>query len=476
MAGETGAKTASAGPGQLLWPLYLATFLIRFSFSVMIMVFPLYLDKLDRVLYGVVWSASPAAELVTVIFMGAIIDRHGRKPVLVLGLLLGTCMMFLMAVTRNPAVIGLFNALHGVSAGMILASSLALLADYAPKDSRGQEMGTFDGANLSGWGAGFLMGGLVNERLAGDLQYGFVLAGILGAAGCLYVYLSVREPEKGEFTVAQLDASHVLSVFKQRAVVLLVLPWLMMYIMIGGGLAFAGLEGQGAGIPAWLVGAGMAGLCALLLTTQRFFGRLSDKHGRMPLMLTGVIGISGLVAMGLVVYLIGWPLLEEVTGNLLVWGPVLGLAGLFGFMAFAFAPAALASLSDVAKKHQHGVTMSVYSMVISAGMMIGTPVSGAVLNAARLPGMLGFFAICVGFMLVFVLVRRFDEAKEKKAPAAALIEAPKEPPYPPPEQFPMTTASPPGKEPPNAEAGTPPKDDAKEAAPAREKGDAPKED
>jgi MFS family permease len=165
-------------------------------------------------------------------------------------------------------------------------------------------------------------------------------------------------------------------------------------------------------------------------------------------------------------------LLEEVTGNLLVWGPVLGLAGLFGFMAFAFAPAALASLSDVAKKRQHGVTMSVYSMVISAGMMIGTPVSGAVLNAAGLPGMLGFFAICVGFMLVFVLVRRFDEAREKKAPT----EAPEELPYPPPEQFPMASASPPGREPSKAEAGTPPEDGAKEAAPAREKGDAPKED
>ena len=67
-------------------------------------------------------------------------------------------MMFLIATTRDALVIGAFNALHGVSAGMILASSLALLADYAPKSSRGAEMGTFDGANLSGWGAGFLMG------------------------------------------------------------------------------------------------------------------------------------------------------------------------------------------------------------------------------------------------------------------------------------------------------------------------------
>jgi MFS family permease len=409
---EDGAKQQGAG-SRLLWPLYVATFLIRFSFSVMIMVFPLYLGYRDRVLYGVVWSTSPAAELVTVIIMGGIIDRYGRRPVLTGGLLLGTLMMFLMATTRNPLVIGLFNAFHGIAAGMILSSSLALLADYAPADSRGAEMGTFDGANLSGWGAGFLMGGFINQSLAGVLQYGFILAGLLGTAGCIYVYLSVREPARGEFTIRQLSARHILSVFRSRAIILLTLPWLMMYIMIGGGLAFAGLEGQNYNIPAWVVGAGMAGLCAVLLSTQRFFGRLSDEHGRMPLMLTGVAGIGGLVILGLAVYMIGWPKLEDVTGNLLVWGPVLGLAALFGFMAFAFAPASLASLGDVAKKRQHGVTMSVYSMVISAGMMIGTPASGAVLNAGGLPGMLGFFGACVGLMLLFVMLRRTDLARNK---------------------------------------------------------------
>jgi MFS family permease len=411
---EEGSKQPG-NASRLLWPLYAATFLIRFSFSVMIMVFPLYLYHLeDRVLYGVIWSASPAAELVTVVIMGGVIDRWGRKPVLTIGLILGTGMMFCMSITRNPGVIGFFNALHGVSAGMILSSSLALLADYAPKASRGAEMGTFDGVNLSGWGAGFLMGGLINEKFASDLQYGFILAGLIGTAGCIYVYLSVREPAKGKFTVKQLNAGHILSIFRNRAVILLTLPWLMMYIMIGGGLAFAGLEGQNYSIPAWLVGAGMAGLCTVLLSTQRYFGRLSDKHGRMPLMLTGVTGIGGLVLLGLAVYFIGWPNLEDVTGNLLVWGPVMGLAAIFGFMAFAFAPAALASLGDVAKKRQHGVTMSVYSMVISAGMMIGTPASGAVLNAGGLPGMLGFFGSCVGLMLLFVMIRRYDLSREKK--------------------------------------------------------------
>ena len=43
----------------------------------------------------------------------------------------------------------------------------------------------------------------------------------------------------------------------------------------------------------------------------------------------------------------------------------------------------------------------------------GVPMSGAVLNAAGLPGMLVFFGACVGFMLLFVLLRRWDAAREK---------------------------------------------------------------
>jgi predicted MFS family arabinose efflux permease len=52
--------------------------------------------------------------------------------------------------------------------------------------------------------------------------------------------------------------------------------------------------------------------------------------------------------------------------------------------------------------------MSVYSMVISAGMVIGTPSSSVVLDAGGRPAMLGFFGLCAGLMLLFVVIRRFD--------------------------------------------------------------------
>jgi MFS family permease len=243
-----------------------------------------------------------------------------------------------------------------------------------------------------------------------------VIAGTLGAVGFIYAHLIVHEPKKKAYTINELSARHLLAVLKRTDVLLLMMPWLCIYIMIGAGLAFAGLEGADYSIPPWLVGAGMAVLCIFLVSTQRFFGRMSDKYGRVPLMFVGASGFLGLVLGGIGVYLTGVPSGDEILGNLPKWGPFLALMGGFGAMAFAFAPAALASLGDVARKREHGVTMSVYSMVISAGMVIGVPTAGAVRQRWDMPGLLGFFSIIVGIMVTFVVLRRFQVAmQEKKA-------------------------------------------------------------
>jgi len=53
---------------------------------------------------------------------------------------------------------------------------------------------------------------------------------------------------------------------------------------------------------------------------------------------------------------------------------------IFGVGSFAFAPAALASLGDIAPKHGRGTTMGVYSVVISLGTIIGPLLGGYLLD------------------------------------------------------------------------------------------------
>ena len=52
----------------------------------------------------------------------------------------------------------------------------------------------------------------------------------------------------------------------------------------------------------------------------------------------------------------------------------------FGIGSFAFAPAALASLGDLAPERGRGMTMGVYSVVISLGTIIGPLLGGYLLD------------------------------------------------------------------------------------------------
>lgn len=284
---------------KLLSALYLSTFLIRASFGIMLTTFPLYLLLPTGFTLGLLDSIPPLLELITVLGIGAIVDRYGRRNVLLYGLVLGAIALFALVLTKNLYAIGVINAFHGISAGMILVSSLALIADYAPKNARGREMGAFDFVNIFGWITGFALGGLFIQYFSGHLEYSFMIAGILALIGGAYSYFNISEPKKEEYLLTELKFGVIISVLKKRSVLLLSLPWLIIYILIGTFVAFIPAEthGGGLGLSGLEVGVILAGGGGLFLATQIFYGKLSDKYGRMPIMAIGVIGIVGIMGI-----------------------------------------------------------------------------------------------------------------------------------------------------------------------------------
>ena len=103
--------------------------------------------------------------------------------------------------------------------------------------------------------------------------------------------------------------------------------------------------------------------------TQPFFGHLSDKYGRDKLMMLGLLSIMGLF----------FTAIEMLRGRLRFdfGAPFLIV---FGIGSFAFPPAALATLGDLAPERSRGTTMGVYSVVISLGTVIGPLLGGYLLD------------------------------------------------------------------------------------------------
>jgi len=285
----------------MLSAVYAAMFLIRVAFGITIVTFANYVTA-DDFVYSLIVTASPFTELVTVVFAGILIDRYGRKGVLMTGLGIGAIALYGLALTTNPFVLAGVNALHGVAAAFILVTTLAIIATYAPPQHRGREMGLFNLANLVGWIAGFVLGEILADTFVGRLEYTFVIAGALATFGLLYTNRMLRLPaeERSTRTSKPPTLRELLAGIGNRDILLLTLPWLIVFMLVGSLITFFPRVAEDLNISGASTGLAILGVGLLLMASQVFWGRLSDKHGREAIMLVGGVGFA--LLMGIIMF------------------------------------------------------------------------------------------------------------------------------------------------------------------------------
>jgi MFS family permease len=401
-----------------LSPLYIATLFVRTSWGIGSVVLYYYLgvpDETSRFLYGIIVAASPAAELVTVSPAGLYIDRHGRRHILILGLGLGALSLFLFTLTKNPYWAFGVNIIHGVASAFILVSSLALMGDNVHQETRGREMGVFDAMNMFGWIMGFALGFALSEFFKPFYAGGLIVAGGILLTGFLYAWVYLAESEVRRQT--HLPITAILTVMKRKTILLLILPWFILYIVIGAILAFLP-EGQKiVALPPYLFAAGVFGAGVALMISQISYGKKSDKYGRGPIMLVGAVGLTGLMILfGVAILSVpaGTPrdqMMSYIIEELKKYWPVILI---FGACALAFGPSALASLVDNADEDKRGTTMAIYSFVITLGMTIGPVVVGWLWDRVGPVGVMGFVILMGACMLVLTLLKyQSDRSKNQ---------------------------------------------------------------
>lgn len=85
---------------------------------------------------GIVISSMGISTFVASIFLGIAADIYGRKKFLVMGSVLASIMLVVLALTTNPILLMLAAIFEGISEGAVLTSSGALLADKAENEKR----------------------------------------------------------------------------------------------------------------------------------------------------------------------------------------------------------------------------------------------------------------------------------------------------------------------------------------------------
>jgi MFS family permease len=400
-------------PGEHTRPLaavFSATFFVRFAFGITVAVFASYitghsagLGQEEYGAVGLVSAMAPLGEFSTVLFSGAAADRFGPFRVLFAGMVGAAVLFTAVATTRSPYFLGGLNFVFGITSGAILAASLAIVAHRSGAEERGFEMGRFDAMNLLGWIGGFAFGfGLLDVIGNGSLGWIFLigaaalLVGLALAAG-LVRGLPIRRGVEGYEFAAVLRHAF------RRSVLLVTLPWLVIYMLIGTALVFLGNAAGGLGISRIYLAAAIGGGGLILVVTQPYFGRLSDRTGRMRMM---TVGASGFVALMVFASLI------------LAYGPQIPLLvgiGASVLAALAYGPAALAALADLTTEMGRATTMAIYSLTISLGMVVGLAGSTVLYSDFGNGGLYVFFgAIAVG--LVGLTVARYRDPNATRQP------------------------------------------------------------
>ena len=139
--------------------------------------------------YGVFGTAWALMQFVSMPILGAVSDRYGRRPVILISCLGLGLDYFLMALAPNLAWLFVGRVISGITAASV-STAFAYIADVSPPEKRAAAFGMVG----AGFGLGFTLGPALGGVLGGvDPRLPFWVAGVLALANAAYGYFVLPE-------------------------------------------------------------------------------------------------------------------------------------------------------------------------------------------------------------------------------------------------------------------------------------------
>lgn len=282
-------------------PLFALTFVDVLGLTVILPLLHLYALSYDATPFqiGMVAAAFPLAQVIGVPVMGALSDRFGRKPLLLISQI-STCISFVMLALAGSLEMIILSRLVDGLFGANLATAQAAITDITDDETRAQGLGLTGAA----FGLGFVFGPAIS-LLALEFTDNLAMPALIAAA---YSFLSILLTLFGfKETLPPRDRVHTLSgslalfsgwrlLRRSRISGLLVLMFCQQMVFYAFEtllglfvLSRLGLLGQGNSLIFIYVG------CVLIYAQVRLIGRWRKKYGERRLV---TIALGGL-ALGL---------------------------------------------------------------------------------------------------------------------------------------------------------------------------------
>lgn len=327
--------------------------------------------------------AAGAFTLTAVVFrplVGGLLDRYGRRPFMIWGLVFFVLSMYLYSWVGGIVILLALRILHGASWAFSTTAVSTSVTDIIPVSRRGEGMGWFGMAMTVAMAIGPMLGLWVQQN--GSFHSLFLLATGLSAASLVLVFLTriPFEPSAGTRKIQIFD----------KSVLPVTTGVFFLAVAYGGITTFLPLFATSIE-----VNSGTFFLVyALALTLARpFAGRLSDR-----------LGEAAVILPGLAVTVLALLVLSFSSGL----GGVIAAAVLYGFGFGSAQPALQAANLRLVHPDKKGIANASFMTAFDLGIGLGAIVLGWV---SQHTGYEVLFSVCaasvaVSAMIFVAVVRR----------------------------------------------------------------------
>lgn len=311
---------------------------------------------------GYMVAAFAITQLIVSPIAGKLVDKIGRKVMIVVGLFIFGLSELLFGIGRSIEILFISRMLGGVSAAFIMPAVTAYIADITTLSQRSKALGYMSAAISTGFIIGPGIGGFLAEF---GTRIPFYAAGILGFVAAILSLILLKEPTRA--LDDQEAAQSILGSVKRVFSPLYFIPFVLIFVLSFGLAAFESLFSlfvdhkfafTPSDIAIIITGSGIVGALAQLL----LFDWLTKKMGEINVIRYSLI-LSAVLTFAMTVVSHYFAIL---------------FVTFFIFVGFdLIRPAATSYLSKIAGNEQ-GFVGGMNSMFTSLGNIFG-PILGGIL-------------------------------------------------------------------------------------------------
>jgi MFS family permease len=384
--------------------------------SILFIVLPLYVNQLAAPLFpfpetvrvGLLIGVFGIVTAILQPVMGSVIDRVGRRKLSIqVGLILMGAATLAFALAHQFTSLLILRTLQGIGVALTVPASLAIMTTATEKETRGGSMGIFSSMRIMGFAAGPLLGGYLVDHFS--FNAAFVAGTIAILIAIVLVQMWIKE------TPLDLSAQQA-KPFKLVDLSIMT-PSLFgvsfatfsMAIAIAIMVTLETQFNQLLNVTATAFSIAFSALLVSRLIFQIPLGRWSDKLGRKPLIIAGLLLlIPSTALLGLVTNLNELIVLRLVqgVGSAAVAAPAFALAG------------------DTAPPGSEGRQMSFVTMGFLLGSAVGPLLAGVLaIWSFQLPFYIGGVLSLLGAVVAWhMVVDSVEHHKHAPAPVEVLRE------------------------------------------------------